>query len=78
VLADQRAKPRDARHDENGVRQRAKQAQDENVLALQTLAQDEGVLRADCHDQRNGQHIARQCGCKHRLPPGSRLNVGDL
>ncbi len=63
---DQRPETADAGRDQRRIRQRADQAQDEDMLAQQSLAQDVGVLRADRDDQRRAEKEAGHAGGEDR------------
>ena len=48
----------DTRRDQHRIRQRADQAQHEDMLAQQPLPQDKGVLRADRDNERSAEQEA--------------------
>jgi hypothetical protein len=72
---DGQSETRHAGGDQDGVRQGAGQADGEHVFPPQSLAQDEGVLRADRHDQAQAEQEAGKKGGRHRIPcaKGDRL-----
>ena len=56
---------RDPQCDEEGIGCRADRRDDEDVLAPETLAQHEKVLRADRDDEREAEAEAREDGGEH-------------
>jgi hypothetical protein len=50
------------------------------MLATQSLAQDEHILRPDCDDEGGGKgETASEDGCvEHRIPLPARIDAGEL
>ncbi|MNT55527.1 hypothetical protein D3C72_1927690 [compost metagenome] len=68
--ADRDAETRHAGRDENGVGQRAGKADHEHMFFAQALAQHEGVLRPDRHDQAQAEQEAGDEGGGHAEKTG--------
>jgi hypothetical protein len=77
---DHRTESGDARNDQYQIGHRAGQDDRQHMLAAQSLAQDEGVLRADGDDEHDGGGKTGQGGTEH-VPilrwsrPGLQLKI---
>jgi hypothetical protein len=58
----------DSRQDQHGIGNRAGQANRQDVLAAHSLAEHEGILRADGDDQAEAQQEAGNEGGQHGGP----------